>query len=254
MWDLAQHADDLSKPARCVVAAGGDGTVGAVLNALPSRNIPVAVMPLGNENLLAKAFGYTGDPSILAAAIARNKTKQIDLAKTNGRYFSLMISAGFDAEVVHRVAQWRTAGKGLKRIARHSYLTPILKAVKSYTYPAVELEADGQIVRGSMAMVINVPGYAAGLRFAPHACSNDGLLNWVMFQTPGRLRLMQYLIAIIRGRHLNRSDVKHGTARSVILRSDHVVPLQIDGDTAGTTPATVQIEPSAIAMIDMDGF
>ena len=98
---------------RCVVAAGGDGTVSAVINEL-SADVALAVLPLGNENLFAKAFGFEDDPGALARAIARGARQPIDLGRAHttagSRLFTLMLSAGFDADVVHRFTRWRTAG------------------------------------------------------------------------------------------------------------------------------------------------
>lgn len=247
IWDSAQQFD---QPARCIIAAGGDGTVDAVINAMSDRETPVAVLPLGNENLLAKAMGFNVKPAQLANAIARGQTRRVDLAQAGDRYFTLMLSAGFDAEVVHRVAAWRTADDGLRRIGHRSYLKPILSAFTGYDFPIVELEADGQTARGALAMIVNVPRYARNIRFTPGAACDDGLLDWVVFEKPGKVRLAMYLMSILAGRHFNRPDVHHGRAKTITLQAPQDVPLQIDGDQAGVTPVHVQVQPAAIELID----
>jgi len=88
------------------VVADGGGTVADVINETGGA-LPLAVLPLGNENLFARAFGFTSDAGTLACAIAGGRTRTIDLGQANGRLFALMLGVGFDADVAHRVARWR---------------------------------------------------------------------------------------------------------------------------------------------------
>ncbi len=255
VWDIAAESHMLRDPqwqrgCRCMVCAGGDGTVGAVVNILDSRDVPIAVLPLGNENLLAKELGFMVEPAALAQAIARRRTRHVDLAKANDRYFTLMLSAGFDAAVVHRVAAWRAASEGLRRVKHRSYMKPLLSATWSYSFDPIELIADGQSVRGAMAMVVNVPRYALGMQFTPDAKPDDGLLHWVMFEKPGRLSTFGYALSVLRGRHANRPDVRFGSATALELRAETAAPVQMDGDAAGHTPVTVRIVPEALTLID----
>src|SRR5215813_14763392 len=68
---------------RCVVAAGGDGTLLEVLNRAPG--VPVAVLPLGTENLAARYCGVARSPRALADVIAAGRLREIDVAQANGR-------------------------------------------------------------------------------------------------------------------------------------------------------------------------
>ena len=254
LWRL----DDASPLGACtcrhVVAAGGDGTVATVVNALMARGQSgpaVAVLPLGTENLLARELGFTTDVERLAEAIARGPCRRVDLGRTGDRYFTLMLSAGFDAEVAHRLARHRARSGQLHHIRHATYARPLLAAALRYRFDPVELVPDdGRSYRGSEALVFNVARYGLGLPFAPDARIDDGLLHWVVFEKPGRARLLAYLTAVLRRRHLRRSDVHHGTARHVRIHSDKPVPVQIDGDAAGFTPVSIDIEPRAVAFVD----
>lgn len=256
---------------RCLVAAGGDGTVAKAINMRVP--LPLAVLPLGNENLFARAFGFTLDAEALAARIATGHTADIDLGwcegqaggpiggstggAIGGQYFSTVASAGFDAEVIHRVDRWRQRRKGLKRVRRVSYLRPILSGVLGYRYPPMELTTDdGQRARGVLALVANLPQYAMDLNPCPAACGTDGLLDWVVFERPGLLRLGLYGLAALRGRHLSRADVHHGRARRIELRaaSAHPLPMEIDGEAAGEIAGAVAGEVSGHGMGKVAGF
>ncbi|MHB1156742.1 MAG: diacylglycerol/lipid kinase family protein [Phycisphaerales bacterium] len=291
LWDWVERKTVLSdgrwmERCRCVVVAGGDGTVADVLNEVAGiPGVSLAVLPIGNENLFARQFGYR-DAEQVAAAVARGQTMGIDVgeivcgsettangerrtANLSSRLFTLMVSAGFDAEVVHRVQQWRDRGGALRRARRWSYFRPTLRAMLGYRYPLVELVADGYVVRGCHAMVFNLPQYACGLRFTPQCVANDGLLHWVVFPKRGVLALGRYLaLAAMGSRHLGSTGVQWGAAREVELRGisgtgvgdmraeartpqlpGTGVPVQVDGDPAGFTPVRVKVRSHAARIV-----
>ena len=70
----------------CVVCAGGDGTIGMVASWVDAET-PLAVLPLGTENLLAKQFGFDRDIDTLVERIASGETFAIDAGEANGRLF-----------------------------------------------------------------------------------------------------------------------------------------------------------------------
>ena len=91
-------------------------------------------------------------------------------------------------------------------------MLPIATSIGWYSFPTVELEADGQRFEGTLAMVFNVPRYALGLRLCPDACPDDGWLDWVVFARPGTVRLAVYAAAVALGQHRRLSDVHYGRA------------------------------------------
>jgi diacylglycerol kinase family enzyme len=252
LWDPAERAallgdPDLSRTGCGVVAVGGDGTVGDVINENVS-GLPLATLPTGNENLFAKACGYRADPELVAAAVARGQTRRLDLGQAGTRRFSLMVSVGFDADVVHRAARWRRSGRALRPVTRLSYLRPIATALWNHDDASVELDADGMQAHGVQCFVFNLPQYALGLPVAPHASATDQALDWVLLQGSGRARLLRYVHAVFRGRHLGRSDVAHGRATHVRIRSARPRPVQVDGEAWGVTPVEIDILPRALAV------
>jgi diacylglycerol kinase (ATP) len=232
---------------RCVVAAGGDGTLNRTINY--RLGVPLAVLPLGNENLFARQFDFTADPVLLAGKICRGQTRVIDLGRAGQRLFSVVASGGFDGDVAHRLASWRQGELHLRRVGSRSYVLPIAASICRYPFPAIELEADGQRFEGALAMVFNVPRYAIGLRLCPDALPDDGWLDWVVFMRPGRVRLALYAAAVALARHRRLSDVQYGRARQIRLRSAAHVPLELDGEAAEFTPIEISVEPSALTIV-----
>lgn len=251
LWDPIERKQVLGDrhwraTCRCVVVAGGDGTVADVLN--QTTRLPVAMVPIGNENLFARQFGYR-DPKQIAQAVARGNTRRIDLGQANDQLFAMMVSVGLDADVVDRVSRWRARSGKMRRISRLSYVRPMLGSVIGYDYPPITLTTEDQVVCGRHVAVFNIPQYAMGLPFVPEAKDDDGLLHWVMFEKPGVLALGGYMTCLALGRHLRCRSVQHGTARRIQISSQTPAAVQIDGDAAGMTPVDVRIVPRAVDVI-----
>jgi len=252
IWDLGELREATADPNfarqfRALVAAGGDGTLNCVINSrIP---VPLAMFPLGNENLFARQFGHSPDPKAAAAMIAAGKTQAIDLGRAGDRLFSIVASAGFDGEAAHRLAQWRQDAGRLKRVRSLSYLRPIAAAAFRYRYPILDVEVDGRRLQGALAMVFNLPQYANDLPLAYDALGDDGLLDWVVFAKPGSMTLIHYALDVWRGRHRKRADVFYGRAKRVVLSCQQPVPVEIDGEAAGFAPLEIEVVPAAIEVI-----
>ena len=251
-WTLEERAGlfrdtELMARCRCVVAAGGDGTVADLINEQPA--VPIAVLPLGTENLFARAFDFPRKPETLARRIVSGQCRAIDLGRLGERFFALMVGVGIDAEIAHRLGRWRVGRHGLRRVTYLSYAAPILSAMWGYRYPEVVVEADGECFRGTHAFVFNVRRYAVGLKLAPTAQEDDGLLDWVVLERPGRFNLMRYAWFVLRRTHLELTHVRHGRAKQVRITCDQPAPVQLDGDPHGTTPILAEVVPAALRVI-----
>lgn len=229
---------------RCVVAAGGDGTLLEVVNR--AQGAPVSLLPLGNENLVAKYCGLRKSGKQLAQTIVEGRIFQTDLASANGRLFSVMAGVGLDAEVVHRVHARRRG-----HINKLHYVVPTFQALSYYGYPklTVEIPETGEELSGSLCFVFNIPQYALNFPIALGALPNDGLLDLYLFERPGMWSLGRYLWKVIRKRHTGLSDCYHRTVKRAVIRSDVAAPVQTDGDPAGAVPLTVEVLPGALTLV-----
>ncbi len=225
---------------RCLVAAGGDGTVSALINERPG--VPIAVLPAGTENLFARHFRFDGRPERLARAIADGSVSSLDLGTAGQRRFSLMAGVGFDADVVTRHHAARIARTGRARPThRAAYVEPVLRSSLNYGFPKLSVRIDDpgeeETFEGTSVFVFNLPRYAMGLPFAPAALGDDGRLDLVVFRKPGPFRALHYLWLVLRGAHLRREDVQHRRVRTATIKSPEAVPFQLDGDPGGIVTA-----------------
>jgi diacylglycerol kinase family enzyme len=264
-WTLDERADLVAESAsdpscRCLVAAGGDGTVAALVNEGP--RVPITVLPTGTENLFARHFGLGRRPERLAATIAGGRLAALDLGLTGSRRFTLMAGIGFDADVVTRHHLARVGRAGVPRPThRASYVEPVLRSSLEYRFPTLTVRiADPgheEVLTGSTVFLFNLPRYALGLPFAPTARGDDGLLDLVIFRNAGPFQALYYLWLVVRSLHLDTPSVIHRRVRRVVVSSAETVPVQLDGDPAGQVApgdgpdgsSTIEVLPHAIDVV-----
>ena len=256
----ASRAAHLRGDLRCVIAVGGDGTLAAALNTTPP-GAPLLLAPQGTENLLAKYMRFTPRPSDLLRLVDEGLVVDLDAGVANGRLFSLMASVGFDAAVVHRVHQRRSTN-GSGNISHLSYAHPIFSAMWRYPFPSVRVTAydatgaELEPVEGSWVVGVNLPRYASGLRIAPWARGDDGLLDLCVLKRGQTAAGLWYLWHILRGRHHRLRSV--ATMRVARCRIESVdgddvlaedVPFQIDGDPGGHLPLELSVERGRMSLL-----
>ena len=239
---------------RAVVAAGGDGTVSTVAHRTPIGT-PIAILPLGTENLLAKYLKIPSDARHVCQMIHEGQVARLDAGRANGRLFLLMVGCGFDAEVVRRVDQVRTG-----HITHFSYAKPILDSIRSYQYPELRIYSHGSdtntdathVVTARWAFVANLPQYARGLGIVPHACGTDGLLDVCAFRRGSLFRGLIYLASIILRSHQSLNDCVNLQAERLRIESDGEVPYQLDGDPGGYLPVEIEVVPERLTVLVPD--
>jgi diacylglycerol kinase family enzyme len=224
---------------KAVVAAGGDGTVSLLANSLPAQT-PLAIFPLGTENLLAKYLNLTTDPKIVAESIMVGRTVRLDAGRANGQLFLVMASCGFDADVVHRLHSER---KG--HIHHWSYAKPIFGAIGQYRYPKIRIYADGkqEPISGKWAFIFNVPRYAMNLPIVVDADPADGRLDLCTFRGGNLIRGLFYLGAVLLRQHRKWKYAHFQRFSHVRIESDEQVPYQLDGDPGGVLPLEIEVIP-----------
>jgi diacylglycerol kinase (ATP) len=261
-WTLDERTDLVTEASndprcRCLVAAGGDGTVAALVNERPS--VPITVLPTGTENLFARHFGLNRRPERLAATISEGRLARIDLGLNGSRRFALMAGIGFDADVVTRHHLARVGRAGVPRPThRVSYVEPVLRSSLKYRFPTLTVQiADPgheEVLTGTTVFLFNLPRYALGLPFAPTARGDDGLLDLVVFRNAGPFQALYYLWLVVRSLHLDTPGVFHRRIRRVVVSAAETVPVQLDGDPGGSLaagdggdgPWTIEVLPGAI--------
>jgi diacylglycerol kinase family enzyme len=233
---------------RAVIAVGGDGTASVVRNHVPLE-VPMVHVPMGTENLLGRYMGQATQPGDVCRTIREGVVVGLDLGSANGKHFLLMISAGFDAEVVRTLHENRRGN-----ISRLAYVGPTLRTIRSYGYPQMRLyseDAAGQALECRWLFGFNLPLYAFGLPIAPDANATDGKLDLCAFERGNIGSVFRYLWHVRLGVHSRLADTTMLRSSRFRLEAppETTIAYQVDGDWGGTLPVDVEIFPGQLRMM-----
>jgi diacylglycerol kinase (ATP) len=199
---------------------------------------------LGTENLLAKHFQISGDVKSFCQMIQAGIKQRIDAGRANDQLFLIMVSCGFDAEVVDKLHRTRVG-----HIRHSSYFSPVLKTICSYRFPKLQIAVDGQQLSAARwAFVFNLPRYAMNLPLAPMALGNDGLLDLKTFHRGNFLNGLLNYFSVLMRRDQKWKLSKHTTGKIVEITSESPVAYQIDGDLGGHLPVKIEILPAYLSL------
>ncbi|MGO9319841.1 MAG: diacylglycerol/lipid kinase family protein [Solirubrobacteraceae bacterium] len=254
------HARELAAEAagrgETIVALSGDGMIGALADAL--RLLPGAVLgviPGGRGNDLARVLGIPDDREAAAAIIAAGHTRAVDLgivgdaeSGAGGRAFVGIASAGFDSDAN------RIANEAPPWLGGLVYVYGALGALVSWRPARFEIELDPPGERRAFTAfsvgAANSKMYGGGMRAAPEAMLDDGLLEVVVLENVGKLRfLTRILPKVFKGTHVREPGVSVFRAREIALSADRPFTMYADGDPIGELPLRVRALAGAITML-----
>jgi YegS/Rv2252/BmrU family lipid kinase len=234
--------------AGAVLAAGGDGTVNEVVQALAGTQTALGYLPFGTVNVWARELGIPLLAEDAARALLEGRIETVDLGRANERYFLLMAGLGFDAEVVRRA-------EALERYKARTGILPYVAASMSaavlYRGFDVELRYEDVIQRVEALMLVvgNTRLYGGRYYFTPRAVANDGWLDVCIVKGKGPLRLARQSLPLLVSGSVAYSDVEAIRVRDLIIRSDTPIPYQLDGELTGATPLHIRVAPHALRVI-----
>jgi diacylglycerol kinase (ATP) len=181
-----------------IVIAGGDGTITEVLTKVPDRSVPVALLPLGTANNIARSLGIAGMPQELVETWKIDRTHPFDIGLVKGSWgigrflegFGVGLFAGF-----LKAADKQEKARGADNLRKgRELLEKRLKTVKPID---LSISIDGKSLTGEFfgVEVMNVPFTGPGLPLARKAHVADGLLDVVCFDVGRRRELEKWLSA-----------------------------------------------------------
>lgn len=233
-----------------LISAGGDGTAAALVNSTAAE-IPVAIFPIGTENVYAKYLGITTFLDDFIEMLRAGRTIRVDVGKLNGRIFLLMCGSGFDAQVVREVHQNRTG-----HITKFHYVPSVLWQLYQYAYPLLDIEMElegGETLRteGRWCFVFNIARYALNIRMAPEALPHDGLFDVCVLNRGGFWSMLGYSWSVLWRRLGKHPHARVYRARKVSIRPPEgiEIPVQVDGDPAGLLPIDIEVLPGALQLL-----
>jgi len=245
---LAREA--LARGVRQVAACGGDGTVHEVVNGLTNSDAVLGIVPCGRGNDLVRALGLSSDVEDVVNTLVHGVDRAIDLGKVGDRFFATVASLGFDTAVAQRM---RTQGTGfltraLKVGGTVSYGLTVLRTLVGYRSPIVRLRGDFGVFEGRilLAATANAPFYGSGVKIAPDAMVDDGVLDVCIVADVSRWTVLRMFLRAYSGAHVGHSAVRVVQTRTLQIESDDPLWIFADGEPMCEIPAKIEVVPGAL--------
>ena len=229
-----------------LVACGGDGLVTEVAGVAADTGRRLAIVPTGAGNDFARVLGYdTKRPLDAFAALGDGHDRVVDLGRVNGRWYTCVTASGFDAEAN------RWANTVQKLSGTTLYVAAVLRTIAVYKPHPFRLTVDGvhHEFRAWLVAVGNGPAYAGGMRIAPDARLDDGLLDVTVVGEMSKPELLYNFPKVFKGRHTSHPKVQTLRGTTVALESlDDSIPLEVyaDGERVGPLPGTMEAVRNAL--------
>jgi YegS/Rv2252/BmrU family lipid kinase len=234
-----------------IVAAGGDGTLNAVLNGVSRMDgapPPVALLPFGTANVFAHDIRLPRGAEPLAELIAHAAPSPIWPGRVDDRLFAGLAGIGFDAEIVARV------DPRLKRwVGRLAFVWAAIVSLWRYRPCELAVRVDGAEYCAAAVIAVTGRCYGGPFVIAPRADPCEPILDLLLFRRSGRLAALRYVAALLCGGLSRRRDIECLRCRSAAVMAVAAVPVELDGEPAGATPVALGVAERPLLLIRPDG-
>lgn len=212
-----------------VLAAGGDGTLNAVVAGLAGSETALGIMPAGTMNVFARELGIPANNLEKAlAVIDKGLIREVDLFCANGSPFVQMAGVGFDAQVIEE-----TKFETKKKLGPLAYLLSAVKVLGEKP-PMMEVETeDGRVEKGVAVLCGNGSLYGGQFRIFRNAKNTDSKLDVIVFKESGYRLVLDSLKGIAFGGIDISATTSYFQAGRVVVRSSVEVPVEVDGELLG---------------------
>jgi diacylglycerol kinase (ATP) len=238
--ELARDAD-----AELLVVVGGDGAVNEVVNG--RRDLEVAVIPRGTVMDLVRSQGIPSEFADAVAVARDGRPREVDLGRVEfregQRWFANVASVGMSGAVAQRANRMSKALGG-----KVTFFYALAREFLVWKNTDVTVRLDGAERRGRMHDVIVANGqyHGGAMWLAPDARADDGQFDVVLIGDVTKLDFITTAPKLYRGTHLAHPKVELIRSAFVDVEAPVPLPIETDGEVAGTTPAHFEVVPGAL--------
>ena len=240
----------------CCCIMGGDGSFHEAINGLMKRidklKILLSLIPAGSGNSLGRDLNILNLQDAIKNIINGNK-KNIDIAEINcdnDKIYSFnIVGWGMVANIGIKAEKYRWLGT-----SRYSILSLFEIFMKNTSFSKIIYSDKNnrltEIKNNFMFVSIcNTVHTGKGMKIAPYAKLNDGLMDLILIKNASRLKLLQLMPKIFDGTHINDDIVEYIQINKLELIPNKISKLNIDGEIKGTTPFKLTVIPKKIEII-----
>jgi YegS/Rv2252/BmrU family lipid kinase len=248
--------DDAVARGDVIVLVGGDGTLSSVAGRVAARGGTLGIVPAGRGNDFARMLGLPTAPAAAAEVLLSGAPKAVDLLQVTipggePRVIAGSAYSGLDARAGEIVGSVRWMPVKLQ------YPYSALHAIATYRPARFRVAVDGDAAEylGSSVVVANSAYYGNGMKIAPGAVVDDGLLDVVIIEAESRRTLVRCLPRVYQGAHVDLPGVHVLRGRRVEVTASPQVSMGGDGEPVGRLPglgeppAVVEVLPEALTVL-----
>ena len=254
-----------------ILLFGGDGTVHRHLGQLIKLRLPVLIVPAGSGNDFASSLGLWRVRDSLAAwrSFCRGsaRVRAIDLGIVSAvtspgdapslqgpRYFCCVAGVGLDGEVArraNRLPRWLRGNGG--------YLLSMVPTIFTFAPFSLTILTPSEVTSGEwkirshqpalLAAFANTPLYGGGMKVAPQAKMDDGLLDVCLVGAVAPLRLLRLLPTVYTGQHLKIKEVESFDSSRLRVETESPMDVYADGEYVCRTPIEISVQSAALKIV-----
>jgi diacylglycerol kinase (ATP) len=262
-WTLGLPASE--RDADAVLIFGGDGTVHRHLAAVVPLKLPVLVVPCGSGNDFARALGLRRVKDSLEAwrkfASGANNVRAIDLGVITAergtteaappRYFCCAAGVGLDGEIArraNRLPRWLRGHGGyvLSFLPALAEFNPVRAKILVGHHGQWEPKGEQRVF---VAVFANALAYGGGMRVAPRALLDDGMLDVCIVRELDKFRLFCLFPSVYFGRHLQVPEVDYFQTGQARIETETPLDVYADGEFVCQTPVNVSVDACCLRVI-----
>ncbi|WP_099556950.1 lipid kinase [Hartmannibacter diazotrophicus] len=229
----------------CVVIGGGDGTLNMAGQHLVGRDLPLAILPLGTANDLARTLGIGPSLDQAVDVILDRNVRRIDLGEVNGHVFFNLASLGYSVSLTRSLTQdlkrrWGTFGYAMAAMKIAGQVRPF----------RVDFEVDGETrqTKTLQTGVGNGHFYGGGMVVSEDAQPDDGVLHVYSLEFEHWWQLAGIVPAMRLGAQGRHPSVRSFDCKELTIRTRRAHHVSADGEIVTQTPAHFRILPKAISV------
>jgi len=254
---IARHAAAQNRD--LVITCGGDGTINEVINGLAGSQVPMALLPAGTANILAKELGIPWDIPAAARLIPTSNLRRIALgsvmnATAQGhvdpsqgcRYFLCVAGAGPDGAMVHAIDPALKDRTGIT-----AYWAEGVRQLIKYRFPEMSINWLNSHLNATLIVVGRTTHYGGPFKITTGASLFADDFEIVAYTTRSRLKYLAALPALWLGqlRKINGIFAWKTSEVTCLPANGETVYAQVDGEPVGTLPLHFRVVPDALTLV-----
>jgi diacylglycerol kinase (ATP) len=232
---------------------GGDGSVNEVANGIAGRDdVEIAVLARGTGWDFVRTYAIPHRLTDAIEVARTGRTREIDLGRVRYRswqgadedaWFANVASAGMSGAIAQHANETTKALGG-----KASYLWATLAVFARWQVGSVRVSVDGDEREGRMHDVVVANGryFGGGMMICPEASPDDGRFDVLLIGDLTKRDLLLTLPKTYRGSHLPHPKAELLRGATVTVDGAQPLPIQLDGEQPGTTPARFEVVPRAL--------